>query len=99
MMRIDVSTSGIDNIVFGTPGTPGDGDWPRTPKVARETDAPDAVDTALRADYAAAIRKALQLADQDAAAVEAARKAIEQGALDTPQNIQTAAENLLAFGI
>ena len=43
--------------------------------------------------------KALRIEEEGSAAVEAARKAIEQDILDTPENIQAAAVNLLAFGI
>jgi len=95
MMRIDVSTNGIDTIAFNA-----DGEWLRTSRSARKADAvPENVDTALRVDYAATIRKALQLSNEDPAVVEAARKAIEQDTLESPQNIRAAAENLLTFGI
>lgn len=97
-MRIDVSTNGIDTIQFGN----ADGQWLRASEAARTkpaADNTDPADPALRTDFADAIRKALQLQDEKAAAVEAAKKAIEQNTLDTPQNIQTAANNLLNYGI
>ncbi len=90
-----MSTNGIDTIFFGGP----DGEWMRTQKAAHRPKMPEAVDLALRADYADVIRKALRIEEEGSAAVEAARKAIEQDILDTPENIQAAAVNLLAFGI
>ncbi|HPD45983.1 MAG TPA: hypothetical protein P5279_05670 [Anaerohalosphaeraceae bacterium] len=95
MTGIDVSTNGIDTIFFGGP----DGEWLRTQKAAHRPETPEAADLALRADYADVIRKAIRIEEEDFAAVEAARKAIEQDTLDTPENIQAAARNLLAFGI
>ncbi|MBE0534918.1 MAG: hypothetical protein IH624_04550 [Phycisphaerae bacterium] len=95
MMRIDVGTNGIDTIAFGN----ADGEWLRTSRSTRKAAAAENADAALRVDYAAAIRKALQLSDEDTAVIEAARKAIEQDTLESPQNIRAAAENLLTFGI
>jgi len=97
-MRIDVNTNGIDTIQFGN----ADGERLRAAEAARSRPAAentDAADPALRTDFADAIRKALQLQEEEAAAVEAAKKAIRENTLDTPQNIQAAASNLLAFGI
>ncbi|MBE0534104.1 MAG: hypothetical protein IH624_00440 [Phycisphaerae bacterium] len=91
-----MSTNGIDTIAFGN----ADGEWLRTSRFARKADAAaENADAALRVDFAAAIRKALQLSDEDAAVIEAARKAIDDDTLESPQNIRAAAENILSFGI
>ncbi len=87
-----MSANGIHTILFSALG---EGDRHLAPRASRQTD----VDIALGYDYAAAVRNALQLSRDDTATVEAARREIEQGRLDTLPNIQTAAEMILTFGI
>jgi hypothetical protein len=59
----------------------------------------DAADSTLRAEYESFIRKALELEDTDAKAVDETRQALESGRLDTPEGAQSAAENILDLGI
>ena len=58
----------------------------------------DVSDTTVKQQHASVINKALEIqADLDA--VEKARLLIEQGLLDTPENIQAAADRMMEFGI
>jgi hypothetical protein len=55
-------------------------------------------DASLQVDYASLITKALS-PDNDSLVVQQAKKLIETGELDNPENIQKAAENIITFGI
>ena len=75
-----------------------------TPNAARRTPQPrtastDPVDADLGSDYSSVISRALQSDEIDLQAVEQAASLLASGRLDTPQNAQSAAENLLKFGI
>jgi len=85
-----------NNIVFDTGG--GSLETSTRPDTAKTPQA-DAVDSTLRTDYEQFIRKALELEDEDALAVEQARKALEAGELDTTEAAQSAAEAILIKGI
>lgn len=49
--------------------------------------------------FAHVVQKTLLLHQQDAASVRAARQAIAEGTLETPQAFEAAARNLLHYGI
>jgi len=55
-------------------------------------------DVCLHIDYASLINQALS-PENDSLAVEKAKKLIETGQLDTPENIRQAAENIITLGI
>ncbi len=57
------------------------------------------VNADLRSDYDAIIARAIESEEINIQAVERAKSLLEAGQLDTPQNIQSTAENLLKFGI
>jgi len=59
----------------------------------------DAADATLRAEYASTIRKALESEQSDAQAVQEAREALIAAQLDTYENIEQSAKNILKFGI
>ena len=59
----------------------------------------DAADATLRAEYASTIRKALESEQSDAQAIQQAREALISAQLDTYENIEQTAENILKFGI
>jgi phage tail tape-measure protein len=59
----------------------------------------DAADATLRSQYASTIRKALESDQSDAQAVQQAREALISAQLDTYENIEQTAENILKFGI
>ena len=63
------------------------------------TGSTDAADATLRAEYASTIRKALESDQSDAQAVQQAREALISAQLDTYENIEQSAENILKFGI
>ncbi len=56
-------------------------------------------DAMLQVNFADMVNQALRTSEIDANAVEKARELIQSGRLTTPENIQSAAENLLDFGI
>jgi len=56
-------------------------------------------DASLQLDNASLIEKAIQLILTDEKTVEQAEKLLSSGRLDSPQNIQQAAENIINFGI
>jgi hypothetical protein len=62
------------------------------------TEQTDQADASLQADYASLITKALS-PDNDSMAVQNAKKLLQDGQLDNPENIQKAAENIITFGI
>ncbi|MHC4132007.1 MAG: hypothetical protein ACYSSP_11210 [Planctomycetota bacterium] len=63
-----------------------------------KTEQTDQADASLQADYASLITKALS-PDNDSMAVQNAKKLLQDGQLDNPENIQKAAENIITFGI
>ncbi|MHC4187190.1 MAG: hypothetical protein ACYSRQ_03265 [Planctomycetota bacterium] len=65
---------------------------------AAKTEQQDQADASLQADYASLITKALS-PDDDSLAVQNAKKLLQDGLLDNPENIKQAAENIITFGI
>ncbi|MEN6576831.1 MAG: hypothetical protein ABFD90_10855 [Phycisphaerales bacterium] len=57
------------------------------------------LDATLQVNFADMVNQALQAAETDADAVEKAKELIQSGRLTTPENVRSAAENLLKFGI
>jgi len=61
--------------------------------------ASEAVAAELGRAFADVVQKALQSCLEDAGAVHDARRAMAQDRLETPEAFETAAENILLFGI
>lgn len=61
--------------------------------------APNDTDVTLQVSFADLIAKAKESATPDAAALEEARKLLLSGELVSPENIHSAAENMLRFGV
>ena len=59
----------------------------------------DISDTTIRSKYASIIEKSFKTAQFDLLAVDNARKIIENGQLQSQENIQSAAQNILKYGI
>jgi len=57
----------------------------------------DASDATLQVNFADMINQALQMTETDA--VEKARELLQSNQLTSPENIRSAAENILSFGI
>jgi hypothetical protein len=57
------------------------------------------LDATLQVNFAGMVNQAMQATETDANAVQKARELLQSGQLTTPQNIQSAAENMLTFGI
>ena len=57
------------------------------------------IDALLQVNYQSLIEKAKQLPQEDTDAVERARELLLAGQLESPENIQKAAENIVKFGI
>ena len=77
----------------------GTGNIDRSKKNDSSTGSTDAADATLRAEYASTIRKALESDQSDAQAVQQARESLISAQLDTYENIEQTAENILKFGI
>ncbi len=77
----------------------GTGNIDRSKKDESNTGSTDAADATLRAEYASTIRKALESEQSDAQAVQQAREALISAQLDTYENIEQTAENILKFGM
>ena len=56
-------------------------------------------DVSLQVDYASFIDKAAQIQQTDTKAVQRAQELLLSGQLESPENIQAAAENIVDFGI
>lgn len=63
------------------------------------TRAQNDLDVALQVDFAALIDRAKQARQADAATVQEARKLLLSGELTAPKNVQSAAMNILKYGI
>lgn len=59
----------------------------------------DGEDASLQVDYASLIDEAIQTQQPDDKIVQQARKLLSSGQLESPENIRTAAENIIKFGI
>lgn len=59
----------------------------------------DNLDATLQVNFADMVNQALQASEADTDAVETAKELIQSGRLTTPENIRSAAENILKFGI
>ncbi len=57
------------------------------------------VDASLQVTYDSLIEKAKEMPQEDADAVERARRLLLSGRLESPENIRAAAENIAKFGI
>ena len=57
------------------------------------------LDATLQVNFADMVNQALQASETDTDAVAKAKELIQSGRLTTPENIRSAAENLLEFGI
>jgi hypothetical protein len=57
------------------------------------------VDASLQVTYDSLIEKAKEMPQEDAEAVERARRLLLSGRLESPENIRAAAENIAEFGI
>ena len=68
---------------------------PDSPKIDSKNEA----DASLQVYYASFIEKAKQIPEPDPTAIDKARELISSGQLDTPENIQKAAENIIIFGL
>ena len=56
-------------------------------------------DASLQVDFASLIDQANQTPQEDTEAVQRAQELLLSGQLDSPENIQAAAENIINFGI
>lgn len=56
-------------------------------------------DASLQADYASLINKAVQLPQTDTQAVQRAQELLSSGQLESEENFQAAAENIVEFGV
>jgi hypothetical protein len=56
-------------------------------------------DATLQVNFADMVNRAMQAAQTDADAVTKAKELLQSGRLITPENIRSAAENILTFGI
>jgi hypothetical protein len=57
------------------------------------------IDALLQVDHQSLIEKVKQLPQGDADAVQRARELLLSGQLESPENIQAAAENIIKYGI
>ncbi len=57
------------------------------------------VDASIQVDYASFIDRAMQTPQTDSRAVQKARELLLSGELESPENIQQAAENIVNFDI
>ncbi len=71
----------------------------RSKKDESSTSSTDAADATWRAEYASTIRKALESDQSDAQSIQEARDALISAQLDTNENIEQTAENILKFGM
>lgn len=70
---------------------------PRTD--AANQPAADDSDATLQVNFANMVNQALQATETDADAVEKARELLQSNRLTTPENIRSAAESIVTFGI
>jgi hypothetical protein len=68
---------------------------PSSPKTLPD----NGLDASLQVDYASLIDKASQINQTDTNAVQQAKELLASGRLESPQNFQEAAENIIKFGI
>ena len=59
----------------------------------------NSADVSLQVDYASFINKATQIPQTDTKAVQRAQELLLSGQLESPENVQAAAENIAEFGI
>ena len=57
------------------------------------------IDASLQINYDSLIEKAMETTSDDANVVQNAQKLLSTGQLESPENIQQAAENIINFGI
>ena len=85
-----IETNGIQDFLGKSP--------PNQLNSARALSNGDA-DASLQADYASLIDQATQIPHTDTSAVQQAQQLLLSGQLESPENIQAAAENIVKFGI
>jgi hypothetical protein len=61
--------------------------------------AADESDATFQVNFADLINQAIQPSETEKDAVQKARELLQSGRLTTPQNIQSAAENIVTFGV
>jgi hypothetical protein len=61
--------------------------------------AADGSDATLQVSFADLIRQAIQASETETDAVQKAKELLQSGQLTTPQNIRSAAANMVEFGI
>jgi hypothetical protein len=61
--------------------------------------AADRLDATLQADFADLINQAIQASETETDAVQRARALLQSGQLTSVENIRSAAENIITFGI
>jgi len=61
--------------------------------------AADNSDATLQVEFADMVNQALQATETDADAVEKARELLQSNRLTTPENIRSAAESIVTFGV
>lgn len=66
---------------------------------ATNRSAADDLDATLQVNFADMVNQALQAAETDADAVAKAKELLQSNRLTTPENIRSAAEDMLTFGI
>jgi hypothetical protein len=91
-MSIDIT----NNIIFNAGSS--DIDPSKKPDIEKNPQK-DAVHSTLCTEYEPFIKRAVQSDNTDSQAVEEVAKALENGLLDTPEAIKSAAENILKSGI
>jgi len=86
----NISANPMGQLVGKTPLSQGD---------PANTRAQNDLDVALQVDFAGLIDRAKQARQADAATVQEARKLLLSGELTAPKNVQSAAMNILKYGI
>ena len=71
---------------------------PKQPGPAK-TPVSNEIDASLQINYDSLIEKAMETTSDDANVVRDAQKLLSTGQLESPENIQQAAENIINFGI
>jgi len=71
---------------------------PKQPDPAKTT-VGDEIDASLQVNYDSLIEKALETTSDDVDVVQKAQQLLSTGQLESPENIQQAAENIINFGI
>jgi hypothetical protein len=86
----------INNVIFnaGSRGL----DANKVPEPAKTLPA-DSSDATVRSEYSSIINRSLETEEVDLKAIQDAQNAIQEGSLDTPDNIRATAEYILKYGV